>query len=55
MTTQPADRPEIVFAKTIWNSLGGLDAILAFVVLYVIVPIAAAPETLLHPNRQRLS
>jgi hypothetical protein len=45
MTTQLADRPEFVFTKTIRNLLGGLDAIPAFVVLYVMVrPGDAAPS-----------
>jgi hypothetical protein len=55
MTTQQVDRPELVFSKTIWNSLGGLDAILAFAVPYAMLRLTAALRPPFRPNWQRFS
>ena len=34
MVEKTSTRPEFVFSTTLWNSLGALEAILAFVALY---------------------
>ena len=51
MHAAPSDRPEFVLSKTIWNSFGDLDAILAFVIMYAVIRTVTSPVRVLKRIR----